>query len=162
MLLSDSFRKWFNRNMPDFLFRFKNKHRTHEFEIITMVNSKRRVELDLLNYLKKVHPRMWYDDEIEGLFFATYDYLTRVLKYDVKIRHRHNSDMLSATIKDKNGKEYENHESKEYGSAYLLICAYRYFNLYGHEPYHRLRFESSYGTSSHLYYIGSNGQICIR
>ena len=117
---------------------------------------------DLLDHLKDIHPQKWFDDESEALFFATYDYLTRVLKYDVKIRHRHNSDMLSATIKDKNGKEYENHESKEYGSAYLLICAYRYFNLYGHEPYHRLRFESSYGTSSHLYYIGSNGQICIR
>jgi len=100
-----------------------------------MVNSKVQVPLDLLDHLKKVHPRMWYDDEMDGLFFATYDYLTRNMKYVVKLKHHRNSDLMSAFIQDKIfNKEYKNYEPTDQGEAYLLIKSYRYFIKYGSAP----------------------------
>ena len=42
---------------------------------------------DLLDHLKDIHPQKWFDDESEALFFATYDYLTRVKKYNVVIKY---------------------------------------------------------------------------
>ena len=41
---------------------------------------------DITEYLKKVHPRKWYDDEAEALFFAIWDYLTKVRKLDVSFK----------------------------------------------------------------------------
>ena len=41
---------------------------------------------DITGYLKKVHPRKWYDDETDALFFAIWDYLTKVRKLDVSFK----------------------------------------------------------------------------
>lgn len=52
--------------------------RTHDELYIREINDRALVSArcpGLYSYLRKVHPRPWYDDEMDALFFAVYDYM---------------------------------------------------------------------------------------
>ena len=44
---------------------------------------------DILEYLEKVHPKKWYDDEYESLFFTIYEY---ILSKGIKVKIKETSD----------------------------------------------------------------------
>ena len=48
--------RWIDRNMSNALYRIQNSHRTQRNAIISMVNTKTRIPIDLLDHLKKSSP----------------------------------------------------------------------------------------------------------
>ncbi len=77
---------------------------------------------ELITYLKKVHPRPWYDDEKEELFFRTYDFI-RKQKILVSVKPDPD-DRDAVMVKVGDCGLYGSNESK----TYLLLETYNIYH----------------------------------
>lgn len=88
--------KEFKKHKEKFLWKHFNKGRTQTNLSIWKVNNGEsqtsRYCPKLIEHLNKVHPKQWFDDEQDALFFTIYDYLlSRKIKVTIRKSEYDNS-----------------------------------------------------------------------
>ena len=108
---------------------FYSRSRTSDLMIMHFINNNVGFPPELYNHLKIVHPQKWFDNESEALFFAIYDYLTRIRKYKVTINIDNRNVWVNIKISN-NKHVFQEMTLLEFGNAYNIWSAYKNFVYY--------------------------------
>ena len=92
----------YHRFCPDLIYRMLNSNRRSYSYIIRNANSGFRMfqGIDgLRSHIVKTHPQIWFDDEVNALFFLVYDYLTSLgMLVDIEIKNTNDGWYLTEII----------------------------------------------------------------
>lgn len=107
---------------------FYSRGRSSNIDVIRYINTDNDfiIPKDLLEYLNIIHPQKWFDDEAEALFFATYDYITKVRKCKVVTTRCYDNEWVVIKISS-DKKVFRYMTLVEFGNAYNLIATYKMF-----------------------------------
>ena len=105
---------------------FYSRGRTTNITVINFLNYDIGFPPDLYKHLKIVHPQKWFDDEVDALFFAIYDYITRTAKCKV-ILTRYPDNIWIRICIGNNKHLYQDTTLVKFGYANILCTAYRRF-----------------------------------